>query len=482
MLAAGAVLVASATAHAAGVRAPFPVAVRARLDVRVLASETAGEWSVTSRAPSDESRFMLDLTAGNAATGVLYVKGASSWSEADDALGRVEFRLAQGDYRYGLTGSDSARADARLFGDERRFFTHEMGAPVVEDDVVDDFEHRLGGRFDARLGDARVTYWMAALDDGGERRSNQYASLRLASAPVFAGVSYLHDAPDAGENHAVAKAELAGHYRRATAIASFEASASGDGAPFPSTEWDGFDAGDYSGTSPSNAASYFELRARRLRLGEVHLFDAAYAYQAIGADYVNDLTRRVPGSVVHRAWVDWAHRHYALDARLSAHRAEETVLASRERSGIDLTARARMADNAEWLVRGGIERVELAAGDETGGFTHVAYTRELREFLGGIHALVEDVGVDARVAAGAEVRFNWSATGAVSGRWIVSDDFGGSDAVWVRVEFRPTRRAWLTLAYGRETRGDDAYFLEDRDALPAEDAGGVVTLSVRGDL
>lgn len=469
-------------ARALGIRSPVPVAVRARIDVRVLASEVAGEWTVTSRAPSDESRFMADLTAGNQKTGILYAKGVSSWKDGDDALGRIEFRAEQGDYLRAFTWSDSARASLRLFADERRFFTNEMGAPLVEDDVADDFEHRLGGRADVRMETLRAMYWIAALDDGDDRRTNQYASLRFAPAPVFAGVSYLHDAPPSGDHHAIAKAELAGHYRRVTAIASFEASASGSGAAFPSTDWDGFDAGDYSATAPSNSATFLEMRARRWRPLENHFFDLVYAYHSVGDDYTNDLSRLVPGSVAHRAWLDWAHRHYALDARVSAYQTKESLFESSRRRGVDLTARARTTDNAEWLARGGVERDENISGEETTGFAHAAYTRELREFLGGVHVLVEDIGEDANVLAGAEVRLNMSATSAVSGRWIVSDHVGGSDAVWVRLEIRPTRRAWVALAYGRETRGDHVYFLEDRDVLPATGTGNAITLTVRGDL
>jgi hypothetical protein len=106
----------------------------------------------------------------------------------------------------------------------------------------------------------------------------------------------------------------------------------------------------------------------------------------------------------------------------------------------------------------------------------------LSEFSGGLHAMVDDIGVDAVFSAGAEVRLNWSATGAVTGRWIIVDQAGGSDAFWVRMELRPTRRTWVTLGYGRESRGDDVYFLEDRDAPPSIDTGNAITISVRGDL
>jgi hypothetical protein len=59
----------------------------------------------------------------------------------------------------------------------------------------------------------------------------------------------------------------------------------------------------------------------------------------------------------------------------------------------------------------------------------------------------------------------------VSGRWIVTEPSGGSDALWMRLEFRPTRRAWVTLGYGRESRGDEAYFIEDRDVCHSATEG-----------
>jgi hypothetical protein len=469
-------------AHALGVRAPFPVAVRARIDVELLAAQSSGEWSVTSRSPSDPSRFMADLTAGNGSTGLLYLKGASDWNEADDALGRVDFKLEQGDYLHAFTWADSAQAAFRFFGDERRFFTGEMGVPVVDDDRAAVFEHRLGARADANLKAVRATYWIAGLDDGDTRRTHQYGSIRFAPEPALLSVGYVHDDPAAGENHAVAKAEAAGYFRHATAMVSFEESATGSGAAFPSGSWSDFENGDYFAAMPDNAATFAEVRTRRTRIGENNLFDASYQYRAVGDEYTNDLSPLVPGSVTNRAWVDWADRRYALDARLAAERVVRSDFEHSRRRAIDLTARARMLDNSEWLLRGGARRDEIASVKQSNGFVHAAYTRELREFMGGVHVLVDEIGEDAHASAGAELRLNWSPTAAVSGRWIVTDRPGGSDALWMRLEFRPTRRAWVTLGYGRESRGDDAYFIEDRDVMPGSATGNVVTLQVRGDL
>jgi hypothetical protein len=81
-----------------------------------------------------------------------------------------------------------------------------------------------------------------------------------------------------------------------------------------------------------------------------------------------------------------------------------------------------------------------------------------------------------------EARVNWSATSAIFMRWMVGDGVGGSEAVYLRLEFRPARRAWVTISYGRDDRGDDVYFLEDRDRLPSSRVGDVIAFTVRGDL
>ena len=476
-----AVLSSAAAQAAVSVRAPVAVAVRARLDVHLVAVETAGRWTATSRSPSDPSRFMADLTAGEARTGTLYLKGVSIWRDADDALGRVAFRFGQGDYhkRFGL--ADSAAVEARVFADERRYFTAELGTALVDDDEAAGFEHRRGVRLDANGRDARAIYWISALDDGASTRLNQYASGRYAGRPLFAALGYLHDSPDAGEDRAIAKGELAGYFRSATAIVSYEQSGFGSGAFLPSGSWDDFDAGDYARAAPDNSATFAEVRTRRTRVGDDHLFDASYRYGAVGSAYVNDLAALAPGTVSNAAWLNWAHRRYALDARLALRREVAWGRLEQTRQGAELTSRARLRNNAELLVRGGAARDERAGEEEdTRGFVHGAFTRELAGFLGGAHLMVDEIGGDATTSAGAEARVNWSATSAVYARWMVRD--GAGDAVFLRLEFRPTRRTWVTFAYGRDHAGDDAWFLEDRDVPPSQPAGDRFSFSVRGDL
>ena len=101
--------------------------------------------------------------------------------------------------------------------------------------------------------------------------------------------------------------------------------------------------------------------------------------------------------------------------------------------------------------------------------------------MAGIHALVDDIGQNAVTRIGAEARINWNATSALYLRWITSSAQARSDALYARLEFTPTRRTWVTIAYGRATVGDGPYFLEDDDALPTVDTEDVLTVTVRGD-
>src|SRR5205814_546637 len=118
--------------------------------------------------------------------------------------------------------------------------TGELGTPVVEDDRAQVFEHRIGARADATMRTMRAMYWISGFDTGDTRTTNQYGSLRYAPRPAFLSIGYLHDDPDAGDNHAVAKAEAAGYFRHTTAIVSFEESGNGSGAARPSGSWSGF--------------------------------------------------------------------------------------------------------------------------------------------------------------------------------------------------------------------------------------------------
>jgi hypothetical protein len=481
----GAMLFASAAlasdAHAVGVRAPFPVAVRARLDIRLVADETAvPAWNLASRSPADSSRFMADATVGGERSGRFYLKGVAAWNQTDDALGRVAFRLAQGEYHYAWRDTSRTVIELCAFGDERRFFTGELGTPVVGDDQVERFAHRLGVRFEGSRRDLGAMYLAAALDEGPSSRVLQLGTARYAGPHAFASLSYLHNAPEQGDDHAIAKAEAAACMRWATAVVSYEQSGFGSGLFLPSASWEAFDSG-YRAAAPDNSATFAELRANRIAAGADGWITATLHYDLAGSEYVDDLSSRRPGTVARAAWLDWAHRRYALDARLALRDQTRFEFLESSRRSLELSAHAFLRDNASVLVRAGVARDD-ADGGEDAGLVHVGYGRGLQRFSGRVDAMVDRIGVESVASAGVEGRVNWSATSALYLRWIVRDAPPWTQAVYARLEFRPTRRTWLAVGYGRAAVGDDPYFLEDHDWAPAPDGDGVLTFSVRGDL
>jgi hypothetical protein len=450
----------------------LPISSRARLNLQLTADEATAPWSwdAQSRSPFDQSRFMLDATVGDARAGTLYAKGAATWQDADEAAGTVAFGVEQGDYV--LRWSDGA---VRAFGDERRYFTFDLGSALMNDDDVQRFEHRVGVRADANANVFAGTLLFSGLDEGPATRLLSYAKAGVATRPLAASVSYqLQESRDATPDHAVVKGEVAGFWKRATAVASYEQSGFGSGVFVPEGEDGGFDTGD--------GATFVEARLARGGVGKSATFSGVYRYARIGEAYTNDLSSLPAGTEWHRLGLYLSHSRYALDGRVVLFDGERFAAPNYDERGVAASARAFLRDNSDVYVRGAVvDRTRDDDGERTSGVVHASYRRSLQRFMGGIDALVDDIGLDAATRVGVETRVNWSATGALYLRWIVSGAVERSDAVYARLEFRPTARAWVTLAYGRDTTGDGPYFLEDGDALPTLATEDVVTITVRGD-
>lgn len=468
-------------ADASGIRAPFPIAARARLDLRVVtaAGTAPWRWDAQSRGALDGSRFMTDLTAGGDRTGTLYLKGAARWGDAADALGRVAFSIEQGDYLYRRALGETAFT-ARLFGDERRYFSGELGTALMDDDVVERFEHRLGGSLGAERGAFAAGYLASSLDDGHEAGGVQHADARFSATHAHVALAYQHRDVRADRDRAIAQAEAAGHYRGLTAVVSYAQSGSGRGAFFPSGSFH-HDATGYAASAPRNSATWAEARLRRLVLANVRV-DAVYRYAVTGAEFVNDLAPSRAGSVLNEAGLYAAHRRYALDGRLVFRDEVRSVLENARRRTVEGSARTFLRDNSQMLLRAVAERREFYGREESDvAFVQGGYRRDLQRFMGGVHAMLDGIGADASARAGVEARVNWSATSALYARWILAGDTGRAEAVYARLEFRPGARTWVTVAYGWSDVGDSPYMLDDSDSLPAHEVRDVVTITVRGD-
>ncbi len=456
----------------------IPISSRARLDLRLTADEATAPWSwdAQSRSPLDLSRFMIDALAGKASTGHLYAKGAATWQEADDAAGHVAFDIEQGDYLYRFE-----HAQLRAFGDERRFFTYDLSDPFMDDDVADDYQHRIGVRADGGTETVGGSIIVADLDEGSDTHLTSYAKARAAWRPLAASLSYRQQEGDA-RDLAIIKGEASVFWKRLSAIGSLEQSGFGSGVFLPDID-----------LKNGYAAEFLDVRLARGSIGKAATFSGVYRYYKIDDNYVNNLSSRRAGTSLRRLGMYVSHRQYALDGRVVGFVGEVPAEGSgltlvdasaphREHRGIEASARAWLRDNSEMNLRAALVETEFVPGDEaTTGVVHAIYRRSLARFMGGVSALVDDIGLVARTHVGAEMRINWNATSAFYLRWIGSDDLERSDAVYARLEFRPTFRTWVTLAYGRESVGDGPYFLEDDDSLPTAETEDVLTITVRGD-
>ncbi len=455
----------------------LPLSSRARLDLRLTADEATAPWSwdAQSRSPLDQSRFMIDATVGDDRVGTLYAKGAAAWQDADDTADRVAFGLEQGDYLYRFS-----HAQLRAFGDERRFFTHDLGSALMDDDVVDDYQHRMGMRADAHGSTLGGTLLYSSLDQGSDTRGVSYAKAGVATHPVALSLSYRLEDDDA-RDHAIAKGEGAGFWKRATVVASYEQSGFGSGVFVPDGDWGSRGDGGYAAAAPENSATFLEARLARTSIGRSAAFAGVYRYGLVGEGYRNDLASLGAGSELHRLGLYVSHRQYALDGRLVLFDAKRRAAGHEER-GVTGSARAFLRDNSEMNVRAAVvDKTRDDGAVRTTGTAHAIYRRSLARFMGGVDALVDEIGADLVTRVGVEARVNWSATSALYLRWIASGAVARSDAVYARLEFRPTARTWVTVAYGRAVAGDGPYFLEDEDALPTIDTEDVFTIVVRGD-
>ncbi len=457
--------------HAARASDPWwklPLSSRARLNLQITADDASAPWSwdAQSRSPLDQSRFMVDATLGDARAGVLYAKGAATWQDADDAAGHVDFGVEQGDYLYRWS-----HADARAFGDERRYFTYDLGVPLMDDDVVDDYQHRVGVRADGGSDAVGGTLLVSSIDEGAESNLASYAKARAAWRPLAVALSYQLQDGDA-RDHAIVKGEATASWKRVSAIASLEQSGFGSGVFLPDLDRDG------------TGAEFAEVRIARGGVGESALLSGAYTYRNVDDGYQNALSSLRAGTSLHRLGLYASHRRYALDGRVVLFDGEAPAPAGArfEDKGVAASARAFLRDNSDVNLRAAL--VDRTRDDDVArksGVVHASYHRSLARFMGGIDALVDDIGIDAATRVGVETRLNWNATSALYLRWIVAGEVERSDAVYARLEFRPSARTWLTVAYGRATTGDGPYFLEDGDALPTADTEDVLTITVRGD-
>lgn len=461
-------------------------ALHGRYETVVVVDEesTPFPFNHASRSPQARTRLMASVASGDDRFGHLYLKGVARWDASDAAA----FEFDQGDYLWARPGPVSHWL--RVFANERRYFTHAIGPALITDDRVDAFENHVGVRAD---GERAALSWSAlgtVLDDGGDdRRGMGFAAIRWRGASIQGTFSYLgrETTSDSLSHQGVFKGEVAGFYRRATLVVSYEHSGFGQDAffrPGGRFDWDGYVGSNFSAVLPSAAAAFGELRVARLPLRDWGAVDFVHRYRTVGRDFVNRLAGATPGEVSNTTGLFLRHRRYALDGRL--------VYEKRVRSGTFEGSNERLLGQARALLANGSEvylRAAVGHRDESGGrrtndnFVHAALQRSMRRVQAGVHAMIQNIDdgdFDRRFAV--EARVNWTASVAIYGRVLASQEAGfGNDAVYCRLEIRPVDHVFATLGFGRGVIGDGPYVVEDPDVGLAGSIESVYTLSVRGD-
>lgn len=459
---------------------------RAQMGLEMDEGSTGFPWNDVSRSPLANSRVMLDLAAGTARWGRVYLKGAGTWRNFDSADSNVLFQFEQGDYVW----SHGAPLTLRLFANERRYFTGELSAPLLDDDRIARYDHHGGLRAHGRAG-AHVSWTGegALLDDGSpDPRRVARLAVGARSRTVQATVSYLSDvqSPDSALDHAILKGEVTAFYRRATVIVAYEQSGFEDHALFvPSGrfDWSHYVGGNFTASMPASGAAFGEARLADIPFRGWGQFDLVTRYRATGPDYVDDLGSSAPGVVDQTSGVFFRHRERALDARVVYHEIVRSRLQSLRVERLEADVRAVLASGYDAFLRGAVgHRQSNGVPRENDNFIHAALARRESRWEAGVHAMVRDIQDGTFTTRYAfDGRVNWTATTAIYGRVVSSGSDGGGDAAYLRLEFRPVDHVFATLGYGRAAIGDGPYLLEDPDIGPTGAAESVYTITVRGD-
>jgi hypothetical protein len=451
------------------------VDVGGRFDYRIEMGRDSSPfpWNYSSRSVRDGSRLMLDLSAGREPYGQLYLKGQAVWAEPRVHVADVRFEFEQGGY-YWYRSLDDQRYQIRLFANERRYFTHSLSPAIVDDDVLTEFDDQYGLRHDGAADDFRWTALGGVLGDTWDE-SQKFYYLRAGWFGNLVQVSaeYLNQspAPDTLQNHAVFRGELSAVYRYLGVVLSYAQSGFDDGALFFPSGNDGFAGaeGPYEGGSasslPDEGAAFAEVRVKDLPVRGTGLWSVVYRYDAQGDAFTDELGVLRPGVTQNTVGLYYAAAKVAVNGGLEYVRSKRSYYDDKEQSRLAGRVRGLLANGFDAYLRGEVAKTTDELGVDTHhDFLHAAVGRHGRKVESRIHGMLADFA-DGPVdeVLGVEARFNFTATVSLYGRLVMSDRVSSRDAVYWRLEMRPTDWVFATFGYGRPYIGDDPYLLEDPD-------------------
>ncbi len=481
---------AGSEARSLELKSPVPVEIGGRFlyDVRVSRQGVRFPWNYTSSAVSDRTRLMLDLRMGNADFGELYLKGAALQRTDLGPRGERRFDFEQGDYFWQDKG-ERTRIGVRLFANERRFFTHALIAPIVEDDRVKGSGKNRGARVDGdffkRLS---ITGLYSTLGDDFDDGS-RIAYLRTAFAHDHFAIStaYLHeDRPVSGlPDLAVFKTELTGYYKRASLLLSYEQSGFGRGFFFPKDRFhfDRFVGDNFSTVLPNAGAFFAEARLVALPVRKLGIVNLIHRYFAVREAFNSGLVGNESGSVGYTTGAYFTADSISVNGRMVYTKRVRSAFETESEEKVEASIWAALENGSEVFIRGGIGRTSDAFPFEIEeNFIHTALKYRLKKLQSGVHFMLKDIDTifsEQRVAWESRVAFRGNI--AISWRTIFTKNFTTNDAVHARLEYRPSSHLFFAVSYGRAFIGDDPFLLEDPDISIIGTDTPIYGFCVRGD-
>jgi hypothetical protein len=460
-----------------------------RLSIEKNGSPYYNQWDFDGEDFAGATRLMLDLRVLSARYGSLYLKGATARGPEDSKDGRTLFSFAQGDYARSWR-RDASSVGVRFFSNERRFHTGEYLAPALYDDFAAAGGENRGVRLEGTLDNwLRVESVFASLGDGWDE-ARKFAFVRAAylSATIQLSLSYVYDAPaaDAALGRALLKSELVWFYRNASIICSYEQSRfdrKGFFVPHLLFDPHVFVGDNFSSILPDEGAFFASLRIMTLPFRKLGTIDIVYDYFAVGEDFVNDLGLVSGEAVGYRCGAYFKAPDVYLNGRV---RFGKTVRSSMEQDTeerVDASVWGGLNNGMDFALRGGWTRTSGAdAAAATSTRVLGIATFHAKNTRNGIHCMLKDADTDhAAMAYAWSSRVVLNPDFAIDVRFLLSDEYQVRDAVFGKLEFRPSQRIYAYLSYGRQYAGDDPFMLEDNDLYLRGIDPSIYTVSIRGD-
>ena len=445
-------------------------------------------WNSATHSASNRTRLMLDLTVDGTRYGSLYLKGVAIWDEMDRSAIDTRLRLGQGDYLWDQS-LQNLWYSLRLFVNQKRFFTYDRIAPLLDDETAGSTGANRGGRVDASFAKKVETNLIVSMlgDDVNTSRSVAYLRAAYTSRLALISGSYLFE--DSGRdfisNRATVKAEVAGAYKRVFLALSYnQTGLSQSDFFFPSGTWDwgAYDGDNFSAVLPENGAAFAELRVRRISLRSAGHVNFVWKYAAIRDQFTNDLGRNVEPAVGHSATLFYHASKVGVTGFLRYESSARSFYEQEERAGLVAAVRGYLTGRMDFFLRGGVRKIEERPFNTDNNFIHAALHYRVKKIYSGAHIMWKDLDTifsDLRLAWDGKLILtpNWG----LDWRFIVSRDFNISESVFAQLEYRPSNRVYMTLFVGRSYVGDNPFVLEDPDVDLPEPGIVVYGIRLRGD-